>query len=228
MNNKLNISNRLKTIGDFVDFNDNVIDVGCDHALLSIYIYLNKTHNIIASDINKNPLKEAEKNLKKYNLDGKIELRLSNGLEKFSSNEFDTIIISGMGGINIIDILSKDISKLSNTKKMIIQSNKDIPLLRKFISKLGFEISNEVLVKENNIIYTIIIFVRNSKKARYNKTDILIGPILKNSNDKLLNELLDKELKKRVKKLNLIPNKYLFARLKIKSELRIFKKLNNK
>ena len=225
MNNKLNISNRLKTIGDFVDFNDNVIDVGCDHALLSIYIYLNKTHNIIASDINKNPLKEAEKNLKKYNLDGKIELRLSNGLEKFSSNEFDTIIISGMGGINIIDILSKDISKLSNTKKMIIQSNKDIPLLRKFISKLGFEISNEVLVKEHNIIYTIIVFVKSNKKIRYNKTDLLIGPILKNSNDKLLNELLTKELKKRIKKLRLIPNKYLFARLKIKSELRIFKKI---
>ena len=81
MNYKVNISNRLKSIGDFVNDNSNVIDVGCDHALLSIYLYLNKKNiNIIASDINSKPLEEARKNIKKYKLDDKIETRLSDGL----------------------------------------------------------------------------------------------------------------------------------------------------
>lgn len=225
MNNKLNISNRLKAIGDFVNYNDLVVDVGCDHALLSIYIYLNKTKKVIASDINSNPLKEAAKNLEKYNLKNKIELRLSNGLEKFSGNEFNTIIISGMGGLTIVDILDKSRNKLFNTKKMIIQSNKDVPLIRKYITNLGFKITYEILVKENKIIYTIILFEKSSKKIKYNKTDILLGPILKNGKDLLFKELLNNEFEKKKKILNNIPKKYIIKKINLKKEIKIYKEL---
>ena len=225
MNSNINISNRLKTIGDFVKNNSKVIDVGCDHGLLSIYIYLNKKNvRIIASDINEKPLSEARKNLKKYNLEDKIELRLSNGIKNYTSNEFDTLIISGLGGVTISNIVNEDKDKLENTKNIIIQSNNNIPMIRKVISKLNYKITNEKLVKENNIIYTIIVFEKSNKKIRYKKEDLFIGPILKNSNDEYLKEYLRQEIKKRGNILSKIPKKYIFKRLKIKKEINLYHK----
>ena len=63
----MKISKRLKTISEFIDDNCNIIDVGCDHALLDIYLFKNKKNiKLIASDIGEGPLEQAEKNIKKY------------------------------------------------------------------------------------------------------------------------------------------------------------------
>ena len=63
----IKISNRLKTIADFIKPEDYILDVGCDHALLPIYILLNKKNvKAIASDINKKPLERAKANKKLY------------------------------------------------------------------------------------------------------------------------------------------------------------------
>ena len=224
MNYKVNISNRLKSIGDFVNDNSNVIDVGCDHALLSIYLYLNKKNiNIIASDINSKPLEEARKNIKKYKLDDKIETRLSDGLKNFSSNEFDTIIISGMGGITICNILDDAKDKLSNTKNIIIQSNNHLYTVRNFITKLGFKIVNEKLVKEKNIIYTIIVFEKCEKKVKYSYDELKYG--IKVKNDKLYDEFIKIELKKEINKLYNIPKRYIILRLKTKKNIKILNKI---
>lgn len=227
MNNKLNISNRLRTIGDFINSNDKVVDIGCDHALLDIYLYLYKTQYVIASDINDKPLKEALKNLQKYNLVDKIPLVLSSGLEKFKGNEFNTLVIAGMGGMTIIDILMEGKNKLFNTKKMVIQSNRDIPKLRSFISKLGYKIEDEVLIKEKKIIYTVVLFKKTKKKIKYNKTDILVGPILKNSKDTLFKEFINTEIEKRKKAYISIPKKYILKRINLKKEIRILKNVFN-
>ena len=62
----IKLSPRLETIANLVPVNSNVIDVGCDHALLDIYLYENNISNkIIASDINPNALKNAKENIKK-------------------------------------------------------------------------------------------------------------------------------------------------------------------
>ncbi|MCI8568129.1 MAG: SAM-dependent methyltransferase, partial [Bacilli bacterium] len=37
----MKINERLKLVASFVEENSNVIDVGCDHALLDIYLFLN-------------------------------------------------------------------------------------------------------------------------------------------------------------------------------------------
>ena len=70
----MKISNRLKLIASFVDDNSYVIDVGCDHALLDIFLVQNKTNvKTIASDINEGPLEGARKNIELYDLKDKIE-----------------------------------------------------------------------------------------------------------------------------------------------------------
>ena len=59
----MKISERLKAISDFVDETDRVIDIGCDHAILDIYLCeIYKNINIIASDIHEGALNQAKSN----------------------------------------------------------------------------------------------------------------------------------------------------------------------
>ena len=200
--------------------NDKVVDVACDHALLSIYIYLNKKGvSVISSDINELPLMSAKENIKKYNLENKIEIRLSDGLKNIKNNEFDTIVIAGLGGKNICDILSYDINKTKSAKKIIIQANNNIYDVRKFLTDNNYKIIDEKLVKENNVISTIILFNKADKKIKYTKKELEYGPILINKKNKLFKELIDKDVKKKEKILNKIPRKYFIKRNKLKKSI---------
>ena len=103
----MRISKRLKTISEFIDKEDKIIDIGCDHALLDIYIKENiKNDVVIASDIHEGALSQAKKNITKHSLDGIIELRLGDGLDVIDDGEVNTIIIAGMGYNNIVKIFT--------------------------------------------------------------------------------------------------------------------------
>ena len=160
-----NLSIRLKEISTFIPDNISLVDIGCDHALLDIYLYKNRKNiKIIATDINENALEQAKKNIKKYKLEDYIETRISNGLNNIDKDEIDTIVISGMGAHTIVGILYSNMNKLSNVSNIIVQSNNHIEFLRKKITLIGYYIDNEKLVKDNDIIYTIISFKKGKKK----------------------------------------------------------------
>ena len=158
------LNKRLQTLSAFLKDNDVVIDIGCDHALLGIYLVLNhKNIKVISSDINKKPLEKAKENIAKYHLEDKIELRLGNGLDVMSS-DINTIVISGMGGITIKDIL-KRISNYPNVYKLVLSPNSDLVLVRKEICKLGFRLKDEKMVLENNKYYSIMEFIKGKEKT---------------------------------------------------------------
>ena len=102
----IKINNRLKCVASFIDKHDRaILDVGCDHAYLDIYLTLNNENKCIATDINKNALEIAKKNIKKYNLEDKIETKLTNGLTDIKVKDKDNIVICGMGTFTILEIL---------------------------------------------------------------------------------------------------------------------------
>ena len=121
------INKRLETLSAFININDIVLDIGCDHGLLGIYLTLTKNIKVISSDINIGPLEMAKENIKKYNLEDKIETRLGNGLDVMSE-DINTIVISGMGGDNIIKILNC-IKSYPNIKKLILSPNNAFTLV---------------------------------------------------------------------------------------------------
>ena len=62
----IKLSKRLSIVASLID-SKRIIDVGCDHALLDIYLAQeNKDIKIIVSDINENALNNAKENIKKY------------------------------------------------------------------------------------------------------------------------------------------------------------------
>ena len=157
----IKISESLQKVSDFVlddKISRSIIDVGCDHALLDIYLLQNdETLVVTASDINEGPLQKALENIKKYSLQDKIKVQQANGIERLSTDT-DTIVISGMGMDTIVQILNDNKEKLSNIKKLVISSNNKFYQVREKITKLGFIIESEAIVLEDGKYYIIMKF----------------------------------------------------------------------
>lgn len=194
----ININNRLLKISDFCLKEDKILDIGCDHALLEIYM-TQQGFNIVGSDINKGPLEKAKLNIQKYNQE--VELRLGNGLETLKDE--DTIIISGMGGLTIIEILKTIPEQI---KKIIISPNTDFKETRKHLTNNNFKLEKEVLVKENNKFYLISVYERGKNKINYEFGILENNEITKeyytniiNKNNMICSNLSNKQILKKIK-----------------------------
>lgn len=218
----MRLSSRLKAIADFVDDGLKIIDIGCDHALLDIYLYENKKKlKLIASDIHEGAINQAKKNIEKHELTNKIKLRLGDGLDVIKVGEVNTIIISGMGYQTITRILSNK-EKLEGIERIIIQSNTDVVKLRKNIIKLGFKISREKLVKDKDIIYTVIEFVVG--KEKYSYEEIYFGPKILQKKNKIFYDYYNKKLLKYENLLLQLPNYEIASKIHHLRLIKIIKK----
>lgn len=219
----LKLSNRLLKIASLVKNHDEIIDVGCDHALLDIYLTKNKiVKKAIATDITSGATKMALKNVSYYDCLN-VDVRLGNGLDTLKKEDkVSLIIMSGLGNQKIVSILNDNKEKLYNINELIIQSNTGYFDLRKEVVKLGYIIEEEVLVKENNIIYVIMKFKRGKK--RYSNKQLYFGPILLKNKNTLFKELISKDIYKNKLILDNLPNKKVLKRLKINLKIKKLKK----
>ena len=217
----MKINARLKKIGDLVEANSFCLDVGCDHALLDIYL-VNKNKNIkaVASDIAEGPLEQAKKNIKRERLEGKIETRLGNGLSTYT-DEINTIIISGMGGRNIIGICKNDLKVLKKINTLIISPNNYQEDVKRFLTKNGFYIENEEFVKDKRFIYQIIIFKKGKRK--YTKKEYFFGPVFLIKKGPLFREYYFREQKSKELLRTMLPKKYRLKKYKLKKEIEMIK-----
>ena len=217
----MKINARLKKIGDLVEANSFCLDIGCDHALLDIYLTkANKDITVVGSDIAQGPLDQALKNIKREDLEDKIELRLGDGLDPYSK-EMDTVIISGMGGRNIIGICKKNERKLKQIQTMIISPNNYQEDVKRYLCKNGFYIENEEFVKDKRFIYQIIILKRG--KQKYTKKEYFFGPVFLMKKGPLFREYYEREYKSREILLTILPKNYRLKRIQTKKEMQMIK-----
>ncbi len=211
------ISKRLNTLIKYIDKDDLIIDIGCDHALLDIeLIKCGLLNHLIISDIHENALEAGIKNIKKNGLEKSIDARLGNGLAVLDEkDEIDTILISGMGTSTILSILNNPYTKKIN--KLILQSNNNHEELRQKVIKLGFYIENEEYFIDNKKNYINIVFKRGHKV--YKRDEIKYGPFLiKNK------EYLTFELNNCLRIKELIQNPKLKQKISLSCEIRKLKK----
>lgn len=202
----MKLTKRLNAIVSLIDKDTNVIDIGCDHALLDIYLTLNNKNKCIAADINENALEGAKNNIKKYNLEDKIKVIVSDGLKNIDIPSNNTIVICGMGTNTILNIIKT--SNIKNIDNLIIQSNNDLYLLRKSLVKLGFYIEKEINLEDKNKHYTIIKFKKGKK--RYTYFEYHYGINLKEK------EFIKHLTNKNRIIINNLPKKYFIKKLKYK------------
>ncbi|MCJ7855721.1 class I SAM-dependent methyltransferase [Lachnospiraceae bacterium NSJ-143] len=191
----MEISQRLKTVAGFVKYKT-IADIGTDHGYIPCYLALNeKITRAIACDINDGPLGKARENVKANGLDEIIETRLGPGLLPLHKSEAETVIIAGMGGILICDILFEGMDILGGVKQLIVQPQRDVYRVRKFLHKIGFMIEDEEMVYEAGKFYNIISAVRGSERYS-DEISYIFGKRLMEKKSAVLYMYLNAEIEK--------------------------------
>ena len=153
---KLPLSERLLACAGFISPGDRVADVGCDHGYLGIHLLMNGTaDSVIASDVNEGPLQSAMRNAQKYGVADKMKFYLSDGVRNIP-RDFDSLVCAGMGGDTMIHIL-ESAPWLKNEKyRMILQCQSKTPMLRQYLSRQGWRITEETVLRDGRFLYTVM------------------------------------------------------------------------
>lgn len=149
-------------------------DVGCDHGYIGAKLLADKkTQFLIASDISPLSVDKAKKLLKKHNLSEQSSTRVGFGLDVIADNEqVEQVIIAGMGGKEMIDILSKYPS-VSKVKHWVFQPMKEVSTFREYLSNKGLRILQDFIVAERGKYYHII--TAESGKQQLSKLQVDFG-----------------------------------------------------
>jgi tRNA (adenine22-N1)-methyltransferase len=174
----IDISKRLETLTKYVSPYQYVVDVGTDHCFVPIYLkQKGLISQAIASDIHQGPIMEAIKNIEKYGYSGSIETRIGPGLVPILERDrVDVIIVAGMGGKLISEILASNLPALKRNKRLILQANVASPYLRTWLKDHDYQIIAEEIIQDHSIYYEIIVAEQGS--ACYSADEIVFGPFL--------------------------------------------------
>lgn len=190
----MKLSERLIAIANLVPNNSIVADIGTDHGYIPAYLIENEiSKKVIGTDISKGSLDKIIEYVKEIGFGEKIDTRLGNGLEVIKPYEVDTVIIAGMGGLLIRDIL-EDNKKISNSiTNFIFQPMVAAKELREYLIENNFEIIKEELIKEENKYYEII-YAKKGKSFIEKEIYFEISPLLIENNHPLLKEFIENKI----------------------------------
>ena len=174
---KMKLDARLLAVASLVRKDAYLADVGTDHAYLPVYLAENGIiSNAIASDIHKGPLESADKTIREMGLSHQIQTLLTDGLQGIEDYPVTDIVIAGMGGLMIRNILEKaPFLRTNQNVHLILQPMQHIPELRRYLAENGFAIKEEKQALADGKFYQIILAVYDGIVRQYTEAELLIG-----------------------------------------------------
>ena len=189
----MQISNRLRAVASMVTQGNRVADIGCDHAFVPIYLIREgRIPSAIAMDVNSGPLLRARDHIDSYGLSEYIETRLSNGLSALGAGEADTVIIAGMGGPLMQEILCDGKEILREIPEMILQPQSDLEGFRRFLARNGYGITQEHMILEDGKYYQMMRAV-HGEVYELDEMQYRFGPMLLAEKNPILARVLERE-----------------------------------
>lgn len=172
----VNLTKRLQAVADLVRKGARLADVGCDHGYVPVYLVENGIiPSAVACDVNEGPLKSCVGLVHQSNLDESIKCVLSNGLDDVCGDDVDDILIAGMGGELIADILSR--CDYLRDKHIILNPMTHPEIARKWLFDNGYEIVNDIIVPDGKHHYSIFDAVYNGTVQEKGQLDYFLGNI---------------------------------------------------
>lgn len=194
----IKLSKRLNKIAELVDFGASVIDVGTDHGYVPNFLCENKiSRDIIATDISKNSLEKSIELTRELGNEKYIRNILANGIV---NENRDNIIIAGLGGIQIAEIILNSIEISEVSKKLILQPMQKANILRRELNNMGFAIIDEEIIFEDDRYFEIILARYSGKKEISEEIDFYFSKALIEKKDKVYLDFL-RERKNDIEKI---------------------------
>ncbi len=148
---------RLRAAARFVRRDTVAADIGTDHAYLICHLIEKKICTKgYACDINEGPLENARAEIEARGLSDRIELLLSDGLQKLPDHGIDEVIVCGMGGETIAEIIEKTAWLRRETVHLILQAMTRPESLRKWLCEHGFRIEEEKAAEAEGHVYSVM------------------------------------------------------------------------
>lgn len=197
----MKLSDRLETILSVMEKGETLLDVGCDHGYLGIEaVRRGIVKKAICSDVRKGPLERAKAHILEAGLADKIELRLVSGMNGFGRGEADLVVIAGMGGMLMGQILETAWADPENgiheLHQMILEPQSDLPFFRELIRRSPMKIRDEILVQDRRKWYFIFDVCQKDSVTAQEEEDSFFSFSLLRRKDCLYRQYLEKVLQK--------------------------------
>lgn len=216
------LSKRLSAIASLVDKDAFIADVGSDHCALPIALFSEgRIKGAFAVENKKGPYSRMKKAIEESGFP--IEPSLSNGLEKLPK-EVDTIVLAGLGGPLIVDILSQNEKKLETIKTIIIDAHNDKKMVMAFLEEKGFHIIDNTFLIEGNIAYDVMKWGKGKPSKPYSELEKEFGPLNLIKRPKEWLFTLEKSLREKERILSLLKGKS-DKELALKKEIEVLRGL---
>lgn len=168
---------RLDVIVSFIDEGASIADIGSDHCYVPINAFNHRKIKFAqAIENKKGPYERMLREIQKANLGEEIIPSLSNGLDELSK-KVDTLIIAGMGGKLIKEILHKNENKLRNIETIIVDAHNDRPILISYLESIGYHLTDNDFFYEGKIAYDVMKWGRGKPQKHYSEEEIFFGPL---------------------------------------------------
>lgn len=155
----MRISERITALCAAVEQGERVADIGTDHGYVPLLLYRKGiAPAVIMSDISEGSLAKAQASFRRCGISLPPEaFRLGDGLASITAGEVEVVVIGGLGGITILEILDEDIEKTRSFRKLILQPRNNSGALRAYLYRRGFSVSREILAAEGKFVCEIIV-----------------------------------------------------------------------
>ncbi|MBS4202872.1 tRNA (adenine(22)-N(1))-methyltransferase [Lederbergia citrea] len=191
------LSKRLECVASYITKGMRIADIGSDHAYLPCYaVKRGVATTAIAGEVAEGPYQSARQQVAVSDLNGLIEVRKGNGLAVIEPGEVDCVIIAGMGGALISEILESGKDKLSHVTRLILQPNIAAANVREWLLDNRWQLVNEQLIEEDGKIYEILVAERGDANHPYcdMKKELLLGPFLLRNKNEIFQKKWQQEL----------------------------------
>lgn len=185
-----------------------VLDIGCDHAFVSIACIKEAiAKHVIAVDVRKGPLEIAQSNIQMFGMEKSVETRLSDGFEQVEPHEASWAVIAGMGGELMRNILQKGKQHLDAGIGLILQPQSEPDAVRYLLSEQKYVITDEMFLQEDGKFYTIIKAKKGTENIYLEEVEAIYGPVLLQRMEPLFADYLQSERKKKQQLFDVLSEK---------------------
>lgn len=193
---QVNLSPRLATILSMLSPVQCLADIGSDHGfLIAEAVSRGLAARGVAVEVHLPPFRQSQKTVRAMGLHGKIDVRLGDGLKALAPQEAEAIVIAGMGGGTMRDILAQGAAMLGSVKYMVLQPNNDTALLRGYCLQGGYKVIGETIVKDGAFLYQVMRIEPGTETKSYTSLELEYGRLNLTNRTNVLKAAMERDLK---------------------------------